>query len=330
MPINNNIIIRLIFSFLFFAITLRVLIPLFFDFVKKKMPGHYPHESDIDQMIRRQKERLRAEQGLTSSTSKIVPNQQVQKIFHETKWGGGAYSLAIQKEIINNYSYSITESKINAFLLLCEKKHYFEYLDSNQRNSESSLKNFLVTLLLFFLLSEELREKKFFIIDKMAKKISIPPLELALALQIKILLILSQKKELKENQIFTNQITISQYSQESVTESIEQIAKDEANRWAQGLSLFFEELTLVLNYAKFLSPLPLIKHKNDLTSAYILLKMTPEHSTESIKAHYKKWAQQKHPDKIISQKLPKFIEKQAILNWGHIQEAYDIVMNSRK
>ena len=195
----------MIFSFVFFAFTFWVLGPIFLNYLKKKLPGHYSHEIDIDAMIRKQKERLRAQYGLQGDvqTAQLIkpsekeiynnefhsmpPTKEIQEIFKEIQWGGGDFLKEIQQEITKNYSYTLGDSKVNSFILLCEKRKYLRFLTPEHRTSRVALKNYLVTLLIVFLLIEEMREKKFYIFDKIAKKLKISAHELALAFQIKIL-----------------------------------------------------------------------------------------------------------------------------------------------
>jgi len=343
MTFNKDIILRLLFAFVFIAVCFRILGPVFMGFIRKKLPGYVP-ENDIDQMIRRQKERLRAQYGLAGEVQTnqwgqrtgreddqtVVPTAEIKKIYEETKWGGGAFLKDIQQDITKNYGYTMADTKVNAFILLCEKRNYVRYLSDEHRASNIALKNFLVTLLLFFLLIEEIREKKFFILDKVAAKLSIPPMELALALQIKILMTISQKKELKEERIFADTLVISQYSEETVKEATETIARKEANLWAKSSSQLLEELTLALNYANMLSPLPKLKNRKDIETAFQVLGIGAGSSVEEIKKHYKKLALQKHPDKIVSQKLPKMLERKAFDRFNRIQEAYEVILENRK
>jgi curved DNA-binding protein CbpA len=51
---------------------------------------------------------------------------------------------------------------------------------------------------------------------------------------------------------------------------------------------------------------------------------------DEIKKVYKKLAMQKHPDKIGAMNLPKIVEKKAIADFNQIQEAYELIVNSRK
>jgi len=341
MAFNKDIILRLLFALVFIAVCFRILGPVFLGFIRKKLPGYVP-ENDIDQMIRRQKERLRAQYGLAGEVQTqwgqkvnrddeaVLPTPEIKKIYEETKWGGGAFLKEIQQDITKNYGYTMADTKVNAFILLCEKRNYIRYLSVENRASNLALKNFLVTLLLFFLLVEEMREKKFFILDKVAAKLSIPPMELALALQIKILMTIAQKKELKEERIFADTLVITQYSEETVKESTEAIARKEANLWAKSSSQLLEELTLALNYANMLSPLPKLKNRKDVETAFHVLGLAPESSVEEIKKHYKKLALQKHPDKIVSQKLPKMLERKAFERFNRIQEAYEVILENRK
>lgn len=343
MTFNKDIIVRLLFAFSFIAICVRVVGPIFLGFIKKKIPG-YAHETDIDQMIRRQKERLRAQYGLsgdiqtsqwgqrhsTNEENAAPPTPEIKKIFEETKWGGGAFLKEIQQEISKNYGYTMADTKVNAFILLCEKRDYIRFLNSEHRVSNPAIKNFLVTLLLFFLLIDELREKKFFVIDKISGKIGISSTEFALALQIKILMAIAQKKELKEERIFTDALVIGQYSEDTIKEATEAIAKREANLWAKSTSQLLEELTLALNYANMIVPMPKLKNRKDIETAYEILGVKSTANIDDIKKLYKKIALQKHPDKIVSQKLPKTLERKAFDRFNRIQEAYEVIIENRK
>jgi DnaJ-domain-containing protein 1 len=343
MTFNKDIIIRLLLAVSFVAICLRIVGPIFIASLKKKLPG-YNHETDIDQMIRRQKERLRSQYGLTgdvqtsqwgqrpqgSEENITPPTPEIKKIYEETKWGGGAFLKDIQQEISKNYGYTMADTKVNAFILLCEKRNYLRFLSDDHRNSPVAIKNFLVTLLLFLLLVDEVREKNFFILEKISAKLHIPSMEFALALQIKILMTISQKKELKEERIFAETLVINQYSEDTIKEAAELIAKKEANLWAKSSSQLLEELTLALNFANMIVPMPKLKNRKDLETAFEILGLKKESTTEEIKKLYKKLALLKHPDKIVSQKLPKTLERKAFERFNKIQEAYEVIMENRK
>lgn len=344
MTFNKDIILRLLFAFAFIAICFRVLGPVFLGFIRKKLPGYVP-ENDIDTLIRRQKERLRAQYGLggeiqTDQWGQRIsqdkeerdtpPSAELKKIYEETKWGGGAFLKEIQQDISKNYGYTMADTKVNAFILLCEKRNYVRYLSQDHRAASTAIKNYLVTLLLLFLLVEELREKKFFILDKISAKLGIPSMEFALAMQIKLLMTISQKKELKDERIFSDTLIISQYSEDTVKEATESIARKEANLWAKSPSQLFEELTLALNFANILAPMPKLKNRKDIATAYSVLGVEESATVDEIKKIYKKLALQKHPDKIVSQKLPKMLERKAFERFNRIQEAYEVILENRK
>lgn len=344
MTFNKDIITRLLFAIAFIAICFRVLGPIFLGYIRKKLPGYVP-ENDIDTLIRRQKERLRSQYGLGGEVqtdqwgqrtgqeredTTAPPTPELKKIYEETKWGGGAFLKEIQQDISKNYGYTMADTKVNAFILLCEKRNYVRFLSQDHRASAPALKNYLVTLLLFFLLVEELREKKFFILEKIASKLSLSPMEFALALQIKILMTISQRKELKEERIFSDTLVLSQYSEETVKEATEAIARKEANLWAKSPSQLFEELTLALNFANMLAPMPKLKNRKDIETAYSVLGAEASFTVDEIKKLYKKLALQKHPDKIVSQKLPKMLERKAFERFNRIQEAYEVILENRK
>ena len=350
MLIHKEIIIRIVFSFIFIAIILSVLGPVFLNYLKKKLPGHYGHENDIDSMIRRQKERLRAQYGLPPEVyqnhkskidkeaqadedkikSEVMVSKEISQIFKESQWGGGSFLKEIQLEITKNYSYTLADSKINAFIILCEKRNYIHFLNSEHQKSTPAIKNYLVTLLILSLLIEEVRKEEFTILNKISKKFGIKNSELALAFQIKLLMASSLKNNFKEDRIFNSSLVLHQYSEETIKGSIEMIARKEANLWAKGPSQLFEELTLALKYASMLSPIPKLKNRKDLDTALEILGLKVSDDISEIKKAYKKIALIYHPDKIVSLKLPKYLEKKAIERFNQIQEAYEVAIAHNK
>ena len=348
MLINKDIILRVVFGFIFVAICARVLFPVLMQFLKSKMPGYYEQEKDIDVLIKRQKERFRSQYGLggidpkyysgsTNSTAqdsnhveKIAPTNEMKEIYQESQWGGGFVVKEIRQDITKNYSYTVAESKIQSFISTVEKKHYLNYLSDSNRRSKESLKNYLLTLFVLFNLSDEIREKKFYLLSSIARKLNLSDYELAIAIQMKMLLLIAPKKNLKEDRIYADNYVLNQYAEETFNESRELIAKKEANLWAKSPSMLFEELSLTLNFASIMSPVPKILNRKDIENAYLVLGVSKEQSLEEIKKVYKKIALQKHPDKIVSQKLPKIIERKAIDKFNKIQEALEIIVENKK
>lgn len=333
MRINTDIITRILFSFIFFAITLRVLGPIFFDFFKKKILNQQTNENDIDSMIKRQKEKLRAEYRLYNTPPKEMENikkSEMPDIFKKNQWGDEPLLKEIQNEISKNYSYSISNTKISNFINLCEKRNYLQLLSTGSQTSKIAFKNFLIAMLIYFLVVEEIREEKFFILEKTAKKLGLRAHELALAFQIKLLLLVNNKKELKEERIYSENLIVSQFPEEIIKDAVEAIAKNEANIWARNPSLLFEELILAINYATILSPIQKIKNKKDIKTACDILGITLDQNIEDIKKTYKKIALLKHPDKIVSQKLPAILEKRAISKFNQVQEAYEIIIAHKR
>lgn len=346
MRINKDIITQIAFTLIFIFIVARVLGPIFYDYLKRKIPGAYNPDNDIDSMIRRQKERLRAQYGLPNneanstnrhlenqnltSTQSKAPSPEISNLYKETRWGGGHLTKEIQNDITKYYSYTIAESKINSFIFLVEKREYFEFLTENNQKSHEAIKNFLAISIINFILLDEIREKKYFLLDKVAKKCQTSAGIFALALQIKILQILASKKDIKEEKIFSDITIIHQFSEDSIKEGLEMLMKKEANLWAKGPSLYFEELALFFNYASLLFPFPKLESKKDLATAYHILGADESMSVDDIKKIYKKIALSNHPDKITGLKLPKTIERKAILKFNSIQEAYEVIIQSKK
>lgn len=336
MPFNKDIIIRVVVGFIFFIIFVKVVGPVIFEALKGKLPGASNPDNDIDSMIRRQKERLRSQYGITGVESVVEeksppqPPKEIEAIYKESRWGGGEFGKNIQAEIAKNYSYTLAESKVNSFIMLAEKRHYLHYLNENNQKSQVAIKNYLSLVMLNLMLIEEIRNKEFNLLDRVAKKCHVTSQEFMLALQLKVLYAISSKKELKEERLFVDSPSLHQYSEDTIKEAFVSILKKEANLWAKGHSLYFEELSLFLSFADIMIPLPKTEHKKDVASAYAVLKVDENTETEDIKKTYKKLAMTKHPDKIGQMKLPKTLEKKALTNFNQIQEAYDIIMTHRK
>lgn len=334
---NKDLISRVIIAIVFLFLTVYVLGPVFLNFIKSKLPGHQQPENDIDSMIRRQKERLRAQYGIVGkSEHEALPEVQtaqtktVETLYKETRWGGGDFLKAIQSKITKNYSYTITESKINAFIMLAEKKKWANALSADNQSSPEALNNFLSVVLLLKIFIDEIRAREYFLLSKVAMKCNSTPSAFALALQIKLLNTIASQKNLSEEKIYSELPLLHQFSEETLNSALELLLKKEGNLWAKGHNLFFEELALHLNYAHLLQPVNRIAHKKDSEGARKILGVTEEMSLEEIKKTYKKIALSKHPDKILAQKLPRPVEKRAIKNFTLIQEAYDLLLASKK
>lgn len=346
MSVNKDIIIRVGLALVLFVVFAKVVGPIIFEIIKRKIPGAYDPDNDIDSMIKNQKNRLRSQYGLVgrqepSTLQKEITDapashvsapltKEVETLYKESRWGGGDFAKGIKDEITKNYSYTLAETKVNAFILLSEKRKYLGYLSLDNQKSLDAIKHYLSLVMLLLIMIEEIRNKEFNLLDRVAKKCHINPMEFALALQLKILFALSAKREIKEDRLYENKLNLHQYSEDTMKEAMDLILKKEANLWAKGHSLFVEELSLYLTYADVLIPTPKVQNKKDIATAYTILQATPEMEMDEIKKIYKKMAMLKHPDKIGQLKLPKALEKKAILNFNHIQEAYDIITVERK
>lgn len=330
MLLEKNIIIRVVFSFIFIALSIRVLGPILIHFLKSKLPGHASHETDIDVLIKNQKERFKGQYGISENPPRQKPSQEVHQIYKESQWGGGGFLKEIQQEFKKSFSFSIESTKVNEFILLSEKRNYLSYLDSKDLTSQTALKNFMMALLIFYLIIEELQKKKFSLLLKLANLLHVPTDELARAFQIKLLMAVNGKTPLSEDHIFSKDLVIHQYSLETINEAFLEILKKEANLWSKSFSRLFEELTLALSFSSYLSPIPQLKNKNDRETACGILGVTLDQNGEEIKKAYKKMALLRHPDKIISQKLPRILEQKAMNQFKQIQEAYEVALNHKK
>lgn len=346
---NKEIIIKVIFSLVFVIIVYKILAPALFSLFRSRIPGLSSHENDIDQMIRRQKERLRSQHGLQASMDnlnsdyqlhkkinkdskddKLTTTSKIQKVFHENKWGTGELVKKIQQEIKKDYSYSMTESRIISFINVIEKNHLFKYLKIENQESIEHISNYALSYFLLTLLTDEVKSKEFNLIHKISKKIGMTSQEMALGIQIKILMTLNKTIVIKEERIYSDQLTLHQYSDASTSDAIEMIASIEANLWATSFHCLFKEMELALSYAQLIHPFDKIKNKKDMATACAILGVSEDFSIEEIKKAYKKMALLKHPDKITSQRLPKALENKAIEKFNQIQMAYDLILINKK
>lgn len=321
---NKQIIIRILISFVFSAFALRILIPVLYNFFKLKISGQNNH-NDLDQMIRRQQDRLRTQYGITiqsKSANNNAPSNS-QQLVHTN------FSNEILKNILSNYGYSINENKINTFLSLAEKRHLLNFLPEKYRNSTENKVLFLSQCLLMNILVDENIKKSFTMSQFIAKKLSLSIFEFTIGIQIKVLLHMKNVHN-TEDKVFSDQYILKDFSEEIINNSINSIIQKEATLWAQSSSLLFEELSLYFHYASILLPLPVIQNKQDFESAALILHCKSTDSIEVIKKNYKRIALEKHPDKITAQKLPPKLEQQGLTNFNKIQEAYEILSKYKK
>jgi hypothetical protein len=308
---NKQIIIRVVISFVFIAFSLRVLIPILYDYFKLKISGSN-NLHDIDWMIKKQKDQLRSQYGISTpgAISAPVPEKNL--------------ASDISKNISKHYSYSLSENKIKNFLELADKRNFIHALSDKNKQSMENKINFFSQAIILFLLQEEIAKKTFTMSQVLARKLSMPLYEFTMGVQIKILL--HMKSELRtEDQVFCEDYVLQNFSEEKTMTAFETIVHKEGNLWAQSPSLLFEELSLYFHYASIVQPMPSLRNKTDTHTAALILGCTETDSQELIKKKYKKLALEKHPDKITAQKLPPKLEKKGLLNFNRIQEAYEIL-----
>ena len=317
---NKQIIVRVVITFIFVAFSLRVLIPVLYDFFKLKLSGQN-NQNDIDWMIKKQKEQLKAQYRIGPSLPAHSTDSNVN--------ANDNLSKDILKHISNHYSYTLNEKKITAFLMLAEKRKLLNFLSEKNQRSPANKINFLSQALLLFLLSDEVVKKTFTMSQVLAKKLSLSLFEFTMGVQIKILL--HMKASLRtEEQVFSENYDLQNFSGENIAAALDTIIQKEADLWAQGPSLLFEELSLHFHYASIVRPLPPLRNKNDSKTAALILGCLETDSLENIKKKYKKLSLEKHPDKITAQKLPPKLEKKGIENFNRIQEAFEILNQAKK
>lgn len=322
---NKDTLIRIFIGFIFFIIFAKMISPFLYHlftknfFLKKKV------DDDLDYMIKKQTERLKASYGqgsfLESAQNKTESKND------KMKWGLGEFSKEIQLEIAKHYSYNFSESKINSFLLLSEKRNFLQYLNhSGDIVDHKVIVNYLTIVVLNLTLIDEIKKKSFLFLNQVAKKCNTDVPRFIIAYQMKIFFL---SGETDERKLFSTTSFLHLYSEEKIKTIFILLLQKEASLWAKGHSAFFEEFSLYISYAEIVMQLPKLKDKKDLKTAYLILNINEHMSLEEIKKAYKKIAMNKHPDKIGQMKLPKILEKKALENFNYIQEAYELILTAR-
>lgn len=342
MDLNKELITRAILGIVLCYVFLKMSQYLLSSF-KKKLPGYKSAENDIDMMIKRQEDKIRNQYGIgikTNSLDKytldknIVENakadpKELEAIFKEASWGGGELVKKIKASISQNYAYTLSDSKINAFILLAKSKKYFQYLSADHIEKEENLAQFIATSLVFHMLVDEIKNQEPALLDMFARKSALSSQKLQLALQIKIITHAKITPPLKDERKYSTKILLNSISEETLQQALLVIIQREANLWAKGPSLFAEELSLYLVYAEIICPLPALKNKFDLESALMILELEEAASLEEIKKAYKKKALFFHPDKIGQMKLSPYLVAVANKKFNTIKEAYDMLVSKR-
>jgi len=320
---NKQIIIRLVISFVFIAFALRVLIPIIMTFLKRKLSSQ-SSQSDIDWMIKKQQDQLRAQYGITNPTGQ----KQSSKESTPPNTAITSYLKEVSQNISHNFSYTVGENKIQNFLTGADRRKIINFLSSKNQQNPLQKINFLSQALLVSLLTDEIIKKNFTMSQVFAKKLSISLYELSMGVQIKILLHMKETNRTEE-QVFSENYILHTFPEDQINFAIDSIIQKESNLWAHSPSLLFEELSLYFHFASIVEPLPDIKNKADKQAALIILGCKENEPFDIIKKKYKKMALEKHPDKIMAQKLPPKLEKKGIDNFKKIQEAYEILSQEK-
>lgn len=338
MYLNKEIIPRFVVAFIFIGVSLGIVVPIILNLIKGKYLGLRKKNFDFDYMVKQQKELLKSQYSIKSSdisaTSSVAQKTElrsnvIKEIKKEISWGGNELAAELRQIINKDFSYQFSTSKMNAFILLVEKRNYLRLLDSvDDKIDKDSLMNFLASLFILLVLIDENREKITNFTEKCAKKLNIPSIELQIAIQLKVLMS-NKENNIKEERIFVEQLILQQYSEDTIQKSVHAILINETNIWKKSISSFFDELSIFLTYAEFLSPLKRPENNKDLLGALAVFNENEKYIFDEIKKKYKKLVQIYHPDKIMPQKLPKSLEKKALLKFNIIQESFEII-SSRK
>lgn len=325
MPLNKDLIIKLIVTTITVLFALRVFIPLIIDKLKGKDLGLSKNTGEIDYLIKKQKDFLKSTYNVQSSSK---PNHPVNEIKNEINWGGTELKKSLKDNLQKNYNYQFSDSKLSSFFHLIEKRNYLSLINDEKINKENIL-NLFSSLFIFLVLIDENKQNEFHFTEKCAKKINISALELTLAIQLKIVLI-NKYFKLKDEVIFSDHPILHKISDESLNKTINEIIIQEWVLWAKSPSYFFEELSLYVQYATLISPMNKLIDKNDLKNARINLSIDENSDLELIKKNYKKLAISFHPDKVSSMKLPTNVEQIVKNKFQIIQQSFEIVSKQVK
>lgn len=339
MDFNKDLIVRVLLALAVLMAFIKVVLPVFVRGLKNKMPGSKGHEDDIDFLIKKQKEKIKIKYGINEPNAyqakdplEEIPieSQIIQEAIKDSSWGGGKLHLEVKNSLIKNYSYSPSDSKINSFFLMAKKRQYFSVLDKKHADDLQTFTRFLTHAMALHIITEEIRAKDLNFTDMMAKKCKLPPMVLAIAIQIKILSSSKFDPPLKDDKKYIPQLNLAQFQEETLNLAIDKIIKKEGILWAHDQSSFIEELNLFISYAQMLKPFPTIKNKNDLESAYFILGVSQDSTLEEIKKSFKRLAQEYHPDKLAQKALPPYLSMICTKKFNIIRQAYDMVSETRK
>ena len=354
MVLNKEFITRIIVSVLVIFFFLKVVGPFIVAHFKRKIPGFSEPENDIDAMIRRQKEKLKAQYGLAGNNSEpfsqsdpqnvriqertqLTPQAQlpqtdnIKSIIQETKWGSSKIIKELQQVLKTNFAYTFAESKLSAFFLVVERRKYLNFLSIDNQNNNNAIIKYTSSLFIFLIIIDEIKNKNLDLTTSLSKKIKINDFNLALAIQLKVLLEIKEKNaDIKEQRIYQSDFILHQFSEETIQLAITKILQKEANLWALGSAQFLEELSLVLSYAFFLKPYPSLTKIDDYETCYQIMGLNEESEDEEIKKTFKRFAMSYHPDKIDALKLPKSLEVKAKEKFNSYQRAYELILKKRR
>ena len=312
-------------------IFIKVIGPLIIAHLKRKIPGFSEPNNDIDAMIRRQKEKLKAQYGLVNTGTESCHENHIKNIIQDTKWGSSKIIKEVQHSLKVNFAYVFADSTLSTFFLTIERKNYFYFLSANNQNNNTTIINYTCSLFIFLTTINEIKNRKLYLAKFFARKINSNEFTLSLAIQLKILTEVKElNPEINEKIIFQSDFSLHQFSEDTIQKAITRVLQKEANLWAVGVPHFFEELSLNLKYAFFLTPFPEIKKNDDLQTCFQILGIKESADEAEIKKAFKIFAMSYHPDKIEALKLPQILDKKAKEKFNTFQRSYEIIIHRRK
>jgi DnaJ-domain-containing protein 1 len=360
--LQTELLLRLGIS-LFLVFVIGKVFAAFLPNITNKLFRHGQQKNvDIDILIARQEEILRAKSGLSGKSQKDEKNKKlteedtfsvlymrefnylrkqektnpsqiedVKKVLNlcdNLKWGEGKTLREMKARISPKLNGAVELSDITLTVrkLIIEKA--FFALKSGTLPTFVEIEKLVTSKIMADTLVKELNSGQFRLAKKVARTYNFTPEVLSKALEYKIALLDGIEEELALKSVMQYQKSGDNIKMNKKHFLSLGISSDQ-KRFLDFYSII-KGLKNEMELIEIITPVPSLKNKNDVETALKIFGLKKESSLEQLKVRFKQMALVKHPDKLASKNLSPALTKRVHNNFTQIQSANDLLKSILK
>lgn len=351
--LGTALLIRLFFSLLGILFIIKISTPLVLEIIEKLTNRRKSTSGNsFDSLIARKKDELKMNNSLLersnfegqqfaqdSSEKKKASKteetyiQQVKKesdsstrkdlgdvlqIFDNLQWGDGVFFQDVSRKVFAKTGIEVTVTEIVQLFKMFLNEDIIIFLNREQLATIDEIKKIVQLAMIYTLLKKECTIENGTLIKKLSSKFKVEPESIQNSFQH--LLLRSEMPE--DEKIYTAVLTSKKFVADI---NLKDILFEKDRKSFKSREEFLLQLKKQSEVYNIISPLPNLKEKNDINTASKILGVTTTTPLEEVQQKYKTLVKKRHPDKLISLKLPAKYDQDINNNFRKIKESYELI-----